>query len=217
MSCVLLKSFSPFFLSCPHPSPKTLPVRPILSALAPLVNGAAVYRRRPAWLGISGAFGWRQRPRRTGCGAHRWLGPCRFRGEYGGSTRIWGTLGTRTSPAPAQPQEIQVQRQQQAGPLACCWRVSDRAAQLLPPLSSHICLIYIFNASQNCTAVSYQPFCQPWSSRLASLLVVRWHVSITGFLVFSQIKSCFSPSFLTSPGQGCCTQTQGITHGDKEG
>uniref|UniRef100_A0A3Q3IBT1 RING-type E3 ubiquitin transferase n=1 Tax=Monopterus albus TaxID=43700 RepID=A0A3Q3IBT1_MONAL len=45
----------------------------------------------------------------------------------------WGALGTRTSPSLAQPEEIPVQRQQQARPLACCGRVSN---QLLPSSSS---------------------------------------------------------------------------------
>lgn len=222
ISCVLIKP-CPLLFHSPvfsHPSPFItlfLLLCLIPAAMAPLVNGAAVYRRRHTWLGISGAFGWCQRPRWIGWRAHWRLSPGRLRGKYGGATRLWGTLGIRSPPAPAQPKEIQVQRQQQARPLACCWRVSNRAAQFQPPVFSYLFDIYICSVSQNCTAVSYQSFCQLWCSWLTSLLVVRWRIAVTSILVFFHIKSCLSPSFLTSQGQGCCTQTQVIMLGDKEG
>lgn len=84
----------------------------ILAAMAPLVNGAAIYRWRCAWLGRSGPFGRSQRPRRIGWGAHRRLGPSRVGGKHGGFTSLWGALGTRSPPAPAQSEEIPGQRGQ---------------------------------------------------------------------------------------------------------
>lgn len=149
--------------------------------MAPLVNGAAVYRRRRVWPGNSRAFGRGQWPWRTGWGAHRRLSPGRVRGKHGGSTRLWGALGARSPPAPAQPEEIPDQRRQQAGPLARCGGVRSGAALSLPPLSYDLYLLILLCAAfQNCTAVPYRPFCQLWSSWLTSLLVVRPHISVTG-------------------------------------
>lgn len=185
--------FSSVFSSTHVPPPIPLSLFFLLAAMAPLVNGAAIYRWRRAWRGVSGAFGWGQWPWWIGWVAHRRLGPGRVRRKHGGSTRLWGTLGTRSPPS-AQPEEVPGQRRQQAGPLACCGRVGGCAAQAPPPLSSHAYLIFVCSAYQNCAAVSDQPFCQLWSSRLASLLVVRWHISLTPLLLFFQIKSCFSLS-----------------------
>lgn len=229
MSCVLIKPFPRF--SCllfhsplfSHPSPKPLPIHHpflllwlILAAMAPLVNGAAVYRRRHTWLGISGAFGWCQRPRWIGWRAHWRLSPGRFRGKYGGATRLWGKLGIRSPPAPAQPKEIQVQRQQQARPLACCWRVSNRAAQFRPPVFS-----YLFNIYLLCVPELYSSFLPVFLPTLAFLA----HLPSRGKMTYWRHKYTrifpdqimFVTIFLTSQGQGCCTQTQVIMLGDKEG
>lgn len=115
----------------------------------------------------------------------------------GGS--MGGLLGSGENWGPGRPRRLHSQRRYRArggsrpdrSPAVEGWAT---AAQFLPPLSSDICFIYLCSARQNCTAVSYQPFCQLWSSWLASLLVVRWHISVTRLLVFFQIKSCFSPS-----------------------
>lgn len=97
-----------------HPSPNTL-LSPALSnpdtpaAMALVVTGAAIYRRRHTRLRTSAprrALGGSQRSGGAGRGTNRGFSPSRSRGTYGGSTRSRGTLGTRTPPSPAQPEAI---------------------------------------------------------------------------------------------------------------
>lgn len=107
------------------------PPPPLSTAVAPSAAGAAVYRGQHARLGTPAP--WRSagrvrrpgRPGGLGRGSDRRLGAGRYRGLHGGSAGLYGTLGPRAPPSPAQPEEVPVQRQQQAGPLAGGGGVSD--------------------------------------------------------------------------------------------
>lgn len=106
----------------------------------------------------------------------------------GGS--MGGLLGSGEHWGPGRPRRLHSQRRYRArggsrperSPAVEGW-VRERLSFCLlsPPF---VDFMDFCSASQNCTAVSHQPFCQLWSSRLASLLMVRWHMSVTCLLVF---------------------------------
>lgn len=98
------------------------------AAVAPTAAGAAVYGGQHTRLGTPAPWrsaGRLRRPGRSGGpwrGSDRRLGAGRYRGLHGGFAGLYGTLG---SGAPPSPEEVPVQRQQQAGPLAGGGGVSD--------------------------------------------------------------------------------------------
>lgn len=100
--CCLFPPLSSFLLPSSPTPPLSNPILP--AAMAPFVARAAVYRRRHTRLRTPAPWRsswWVRWPGRTGRRADRRVSASRYRGIYGGSTRIYRTLGTRTPPTPA--------------------------------------------------------------------------------------------------------------------
>lgn len=170
-------------MECDPPPPYPL----LPTAVAPSAAGAAVHRGQHARLGTPAPWrsaGWLRRPGRTGGPrgrSDRRLGAGRYRGLHGGSGGLNGTLGPGAPPSPAQPEEVSLQRQQQAGPLAGGGGVSDQDSASSPDdltdstaaPSLTVFLIYFVCVSQDRAAVSHRPVLQLGSAWFSSALMVR--------------------------------------------
>lgn len=196
------------------------------AAVAPSAAGAAVHGGQHARLGTPAPWSsaeWLQRPGGPRGSGGPWgrsdrrLGAGRYRGLHGGSGGLNGTLGPGAPPSPAQPEEVSLQRQQQAGPLAGSGGVSDSTTSPQWPDQQHC-----RRASSHCFFLlclrlsgSYSSFSLASSPTRECLALLRSHGETTATSTTTRNSVLYPHRSLLSPslGQGCCIPTRGTTPG----